>query len=108
MSTNINFKFIGWCKDTAENHDKVWAVIILREEKDTWGGSEFTYATVWGRRGKRLSHKVFTGTDWDMTKLISAKKNKGYFTVDKAKLDAVYPEFEEDLEKTTMWAMLCS
>ena len=101
----LNFKFIGWCKEGAS--DKVWAVIILREDRGNWA-YEYTYATVWGRRGKRLSHKVFTGSDWDMTKLVNSKKNKGYLTVDKAKLDEVYPEFEQDLEKTAVWAMLCS
>jgi hypothetical protein len=34
------------------------------------------------------------------------KLDKGYKEVDKQQLDAVYPEFESDLEKTAMWALL--
>jgi predicted DNA-binding WGR domain protein len=41
-----------------------------------------------------------------MTKLIDAKRNKGYKEVNKTDLDRVYPEFEQDLEQTAVWAML--
>jgi hypothetical protein len=94
-STNIKFEFIGWCKDGTS--DKVWVSIDL---------GNYKWATVWGRRGKKLQHKIVETTNWEMTKLVSSKKNKGYFKVDKDHLDRVYPEFLEDLEKTTMWALL--
>ena len=38
--------------------------------------------------------------------MIRQKTAKGYASVDKQNLDKVYPEFEQDLEKTTMWSML--
>jgi predicted DNA-binding WGR domain protein len=96
----VNYKFIGWCKDGTA--DKVWVCIKLNG--DRWGGA---YATVWGRRGKKLQHKVFPdGNDWELNKLIDKKWEKGYKPVNKNDLDEVYPEFENDLEATALWAML--
>lgn len=40
-----------------------------------------------------------------MTTLTYYKIRKGYHKVDTTKLNEVYPEFEEDLGKTTFWAM---
>ena len=96
----INYNFIGWCKE--DNHDKVWVCIQLNG--DRWGGS---YVTAWGRRGKKLQHKVFShANEWDMDKLVRSKSKKGYNGIDRNELDRVYPEFESDLEKTAVWAML--
>jgi predicted DNA-binding WGR domain protein len=98
----MEYEFIGWCKDEQENTDKVWGVIKLRG--DHWGGS---YVSFWGRRGKKLQTKTFTHTsDWEMTKHINTKRKKGYQSVNKSRLDVVYPEFEKDLEQTAVWAML--
>jgi hypothetical protein len=62
----------------------------------------------WGRRGRALQTKLtepMTSDDmyWDHFK---KKLDKGYRRVDRNKLDQVYPEFQDDLEKTTMWAQL--
>lgn len=96
----MNYDFIGWCKDGTS--DKVWICIQLNG--DNWGG---TYATVWGRRGKKLQHKVIDHSNqWDMDKLVDSKRRKGYVDIDRTKLDVVYPEFEQDLEATALWAML--
>jgi predicted DNA-binding WGR domain protein len=92
----MEYHFIGWCREG--NSDKVWVCIRLRDQ---------TWATVWGRRGKKLQHKVITDTStWDIEKLENSKFKKGYKCLEKVELDTVYPEFEQDLEKTTMWAML--
>jgi hypothetical protein len=91
----MDYRWIGWCKE--DNHDKVWIVLELGKNN---------YTTVWGRRGKKLQTKAFTGTSRDLDKLIYKKSDKGYRKVDKNNLDQVYPEFEKDLEQTTMWAML--
>ena len=92
----MEYHFIGWCREG--NSDKVWVCIRLRDQ---------TWATVWGRRGKKLQHKVIADTStWDIEKLESSKRQKGYRSIEKFDLDTVYPEFEQDLEKTTMWAML--
>ena len=38
--------------------------------------------------------------------LIDKKRAKGYTRVDRNHLDTVYPEFQDDLEKTAVWALL--
>lgn len=88
------FKFVGWKKEGTS--DKVWGVIQLDGPK---------CLTFWGRRGKKLQTKE-TSNGWDLLKLIATKENEGYRRIDVVKLHTVYPEFQTDLEKTTMWAML--
>lgn len=96
----MDYRFIGWCREG--NSDKVWVCIQLNG--DRWGGS---FATVWGRRGKKLQHKVIEhSNNWDMEKLESSKVKKGYKSIEKFDLEKVYPEFEQDLEATALWAML--
>lgn len=97
----MKYKFIGHCFDPVENHDKVWGAIYL-DNSSTYPCRVLTF---WGRRGKKLSTKLVTD-NWDLEKLIQAKSRKGYLGIDKSRLDHVYPEFEEDLEKTAMWALL--
>ena len=93
----MNYRWIGWCKE--DNHDKVWAVI---------DSGNYNYTTVWGRRGKKLQTKPFSGSGHELDKLISVKRKKGYSNVDKTNLDVIYPDFEKDLEQTAIWAVLCS
>jgi len=102
----MNYKFIGHYYDPIENHDKVWGVIFL--EKPTYvpyGGSMVKCVSFWGRRGKKLQTKN-VNDDWDLQKLIKSKTKKGYQEVDVNKLNEVYPEFERDLSKTAVWAIL--
>lgn len=96
----MNYNFIGWCKEGSS--DKVWVCIQLNG--DRWGGS---FVTVWGRRGKKLQHKVIDhSSSWDMEKLVNSKHKKGYNKIDPDQLAQVYPEFVQDLEQTTVWALL--
>lgn len=96
----MEYNFIGWCKE--DNHDKVWVCVQL--DGDRWRGN---FATVWGRRGKKLQHKVFSNTStYEMEKLVTSKHKKGYNKIFKEQLDEVYPEFQNDLEATALWAML--
>jgi predicted DNA-binding WGR domain protein len=90
----IEYKFIGWCKE--DNHDKVWGVIDIGNHR---------CVTFWGRRGKKLQTKISDFT-YEIHRLIQTKINKGYIRIDKSKLDKVYPEFEDDLEKTAVMAIL--
>lgn len=101
---NLDYKFIGWCHDEVENHDKVWGVIFLTEQ-DLRGYAPRKCLSFWGRRGKKLQTKIVYD-NWELHKLIDSKRNKGYNSVDKKHLDSVYPEFETDLEKTAVWATL--
>ena len=96
---NVNYKYIGWC--SVDNSDKVWACIQL--SGDRWYGK---YLTVWGRRGKQLQSKIIDVSDRDIGNLIRSKDVKGYSEIPEDKLHEVYPEFEQDLERTAAWSML--
>jgi predicted DNA-binding WGR domain protein len=101
----MKYEFIGWCRDEVKNQDKVWIVIDLSEGGINWVVNR-PYATVWGRRGKKLQHKIVHASAYDMHRLIDRKMDKGYKKVLKFELDNVYPEFEQDLEQTAVWALL--
>jgi predicted DNA-binding WGR domain protein len=96
---NINYRYIGWCSE--DNSDKVWVCIQL--SGDRWYGK---YLTVWGRRGKQLQSKIIDVSDREIGNLIRSKDAKGYRKIPQDKLNEVYPEFEQDLERTAAWSML--
>jgi hypothetical protein len=101
----LNYMFIGWYRDPESNADKIWGVIKLADTDDDWTPTDFV--SFWGRRGKKLQTKTWKNEyPWELESAISAKERKGYKGVDLDKLNEVYPEFEEDLEKTTVWAIL--
>lgn len=91
------YEFIGWCNE--DNHDKVWVLIHLPGIGKV--------VSLWGRRGKKLQHKVYEGLRWfEIDRLINSKTKKGYQKIDQNELAKVYPEFEDDLQKTYIWALL--
>jgi hypothetical protein len=102
MST-IEFEFIGWCNDVKENHDKVWTAFKTGN----------TYYAGWGRRGKKLSFKNH-GTGWSgehSLKQVRRKKqapNGEYQEVDTFQLFAIFPFFEDEVEKYLTFAMLAN
>ena len=102
----MKYEHILWCKE--DNHDKVWGIIRLQDNIpwDTPYHATFDYVTFWGRRGKKLQTKCWAGRPNDVGEMAYKKLDKGYKEVDKTQLDIVYPEFEQDLEKTAVWAML--
>ena len=101
----MEYQHIGWFNK--DNHDKVWGIIVLdRNCSDEPGFKQNKYVTFWGRRGKTLQTKIWTGYYWDAEDAFEKKVLKGYNEVDKNKLKEVYPEFEQDLEKTAFWATL--
>ena len=96
----MKYHWIGHFKESTS--DKVWGLIKLTD-------SPFynDYVAFWGRRGKKLQTKIHTNIDnWDADKLCDKKQDKGYATINPAGLDEVYPEFENDLEATAVWALL--
>lgn len=95
------FKFIGHMCDPKENHDKVWGVIFL-DDRRTYPAKVLIF---WGRRGHKLQTKMSVD-NYELDKLIRVKENKGYKSVVKSELDEIYPGFQDDLEKTAMWALL--
>jgi len=106
----MKYEHILWCRDEKANADKVWGIILLEQGKKLPPNYFYTsldkYVTFWGRRGKALQTKIWEGSDWDVDSMKRKKLNKDYQEVDKQRLDEVYPEFESDLEKTAVWAML--
>jgi hypothetical protein len=106
----MKYEHILWCRDEKANSDKVWGIILIAKV-DTFYNvgikvNTYKYVTFWGRRGKALQTKIWEGGYWDVDDMKRKKLNKGYQEVDKQRLDEVYPEFEQDLEKTAVWAML--
>lgn len=97
----MKYIYIGWCKK--DNHDKVWGIILLHKGQNLGLDS---YVTFWGRRGAKLQTKMWEGTPWDASKLFDKKEAGGYRVIDPDHLEKVYPEFEQDLQKTTVWALL--
>lgn len=97
----MEYAHIGWCK--TDTHDKVWGIIQLSSGNYP---RDNKYVTFWGRRGSKLQTKLWEGQDWDASKLFDMKLSRGYQSVDLDELNTVYPEFQQDLEKTAVWAML--
>lgn len=95
----MNYKFISW--NNRDGADKVWGVIYIEDRT----GIRPKVLIFWGRRGKKLQTKI-DREGWDLDKLIREKSEKGYKIIGNYELETVYPEFQNDLEKTTMWALL--
>ena len=96
----IEYTFIGWCRDEKANADKVWGIMKLN------GDGKGNYVSFWGRRGKKLQTKLHKDEYyWDMERMAEKKEDKGYKKIEREQLDNVYPEFQQDLEKTAFWAL---
>lgn len=95
----MDYKFIGW--NTTDGADKVWGAIYMEDRTNI----RPKVLIFWGRRGKKLQTKM-DREGWDLDNLIREKTQKGYNQIDNRHLKTVYPEFQNDLEKTTMWALL--
>ena len=96
----MRYAYIGWCKEGAS--DKVWGAICLQESESYYTSGK--YVTFWGRRGAKLQTKIVQGTERAIGEMFRKKTNKGYKEVNRNELDEVYPEFQQDLEKTAFWA----
>lgn len=99
----MKYQYIGWCKDEKTNSDKVWGVIELQSPTESYRG-DGKYVTFWGRRGAKLQTKIVEGSLWDVHKPFLKKLDKGYKEIQEHQLNEVYPEFQQDLEKTAFWA----
>lgn len=103
-------KHILWCKEG--KHDKVWGIICL--QKPTYGDvlprttiTSGKFLTFWGRRGAKLQSLLWEGSNYQAGEMATKKLNKGgYIEIDQDKLDQVYPEFQQDLEKLAIWESL--
>lgn len=100
----MKYEFIGWKRDEDKNMDKVWGIILLEEaDKSMY---QYKYVSFWGRRGKKLSTKVFACYQYEMVRMYEKKEKDLYIEIPESKLHTVYPEFQDDLEKTAVWALL--
>ena len=100
----MRYEFIGWERDEAKNVDKVWGVICIDTPENTWRNGK--YVSFWGRRGKKLSTKIYETPQYEMKKVWEKKHSNGYTKIHEQRLAEVYPEFQDDLEKTAVWALL--
>ena len=104
----MNYHWIGHCQEGTS--DKVWGMICLtgnNHEASNYPWTGHDYVAFWGRRGKKLQTKIYkTHNYYEINKLCDKKIDRGYNTINVARLDEVYPEFEQDLEQTTVWALL--
>lgn len=104
----MDYHWIGHCKEGTS--DKVWGMICLNGDKGDavhhpWTG--FKYVAFWGRRGSKLQTKIHEDlTYYFADKLCNKKQDKGYNSINLNRLNEVYPEFENDLQATAVWAML--
>jgi hypothetical protein len=98
----MKYEHIGWCKEGTS--DKVWGAICLDHSETSYGNNK--YVTFWGRRGKKLQTKIVEGNNWTINEMFLKKQDKGYQSIEFDELNTVYPEFQEDLEKTAIWALL--
>lgn len=89
----IEFLFIGWVKE-GEHHDKVWTAFRV---------GDIHYAG-WGRRGKSLRFKKHDSY-WSLMRVLD-KKEKTYKPVDEFQMFALFPHFQEDVEKYLGFAIL--
>ena len=101
---DISFRFIGWCKEvdkaTGADHDKVWTAFEV----------EGVYYAGWGRRGKSLSFKKY-GKGWsgeNEQNTVMRKKKAKYNEVDAFQLFAVFPFFQDDVEKYLTFGILAN
>lgn len=104
----MHYKWIGWCREG--NHDKVWGVILLKKPPNLshngrWVWTHERCIVFWGRRGKKLQTQMSID-DRELYKKTQEKEKRGYVQIQSDKLNLVYPEFENDLEKTTIYALL--
>jgi len=94
---DIQFNYIGWCKETEPNgseHDKIWTAFEC----------EGKYFAGWGRRGKKISFKQH-GTLFSLN-TVQRKKQKTYKEVDQFQLFALFPTFKEDVGKFLTFDLL--
>jgi hypothetical protein len=102
----LDYVWIGWCREGT--HDKVWGIIRLKSDDVKWY-APCKFVTFWGRRGHKINYKIWNGTLNECNKQIGDKQRKsGYKEISQNRLHEVYPEFEQDLENTTIFAVLSS
>lgn len=105
------FGFIGWCKDDAANHDKIWGYFYrpTREYDNTWSFDKKHGQHVvifWARRGKAMQFKPdIAGYTLDNYALGKQNK-KDYRKISVEEFLTIWPSFIQECEEKLMWDVL--
>lgn len=89
--------WLGWCHE--DNHDKVWGIALYQEGPSY---SLNTYATFWGRRGKKLQKKLVQMDHYDAMKLIHQKVGKGYQAYPPEEAAKIYEHLPKEIFKVAL------
>lgn len=104
----MNIVHLG--QNTTGNHNKVWGVILLKEDKTEPGyyyRVRNDYLIFWGRIGNKLRTMQKRDHPQELDYLFYVKKTDGGYTdVDIDTIEQVCPGFTEDLEKLAVWKTL--
>lgn len=93
----MEIKFIGWCNEG--KHDKVWGIALFGRGEHSFSD---TYATFWGRRGKKLQKKLVELSSDGALKLINSKRKKGYVEFSHDEVNEIYESFSKDIFKVAL------
>jgi len=96
--SDIDFEFIGWCKQTKNGvtSDKVWTAFKAGD----------TYYAGWGARGKSIRFKKHDS--WTSVERVMRTKKKTYDEVDSFQLFTIFPYFKEDVEKYLSFSIMAN
>ena len=107
MSNAAEFRFIGWCHDIADNHDKVWGYFLRPTPAYAGASKEWGWNCVvfWGRRGKAMQFKADV-TGHELRKLVDSKLRKGYREISESQLYQIWPTFDEEMKMKLSFEVL--
>lgn len=91
----MDIEYLGWCREGT--HDKVWGIMRI---------ADYDCVTFWGKRGCKLQTKQIKVSRYDSSVMFRKKVDRGYRQVYQWELEKIYPEFQDDLEKTAVLALL--
>jgi hypothetical protein len=89
------FNWIGRCQ--YDNHDKIWGWFFYFQHESDRKTQNKCYS-FWSRTGKTPSFKTHQYNKWEMKRLVSSKKDKGYNNIDLTDLNKLWPTFYDDIE----------
>lgn len=106
--SNLHFKFIGWCNKVecdGSKHDKIWGYFSPTDDHEPY---QKVYV-FWGARGKKNTiHFKADVFDYNLGKLTDKKKDKGYRSINEAKLLEIWPTFYNDVEMKLCFDVLAN
>jgi hypothetical protein len=100
---SLNFGFIGWMKDDAQNHDKVWGYFFRPgPHANAWPRNVCIF---YARRGKALQFKPDT-EGRELIKLTTVKIRKGYTEIKPHELNSIWPSFHDEAKQKLSFEIL--